>query len=227
MPGGGWVATHEDVTEQRQAELQRTSMLASRRAAAPRSRRPSRASASGSRTCSRSSATAPAPCRRPRPACSKLVRADLAARRKRGALLQRGLDQRRDRRHRRRRAVRLDRRDQRAAGAHHRRGARLGQRSRDHQCPDRGPCRGGAEDRRRGQADQRHRRADQPAGAQRHHRGGARGRSRPRLRGGRLGGEVARGADRQGHRGDRRADPRGAGLDRAARSRRSAASADA
>ena len=28
MPGGGWVATHEDVTEQRQAELSRSSMLA-------------------------------------------------------------------------------------------------------------------------------------------------------------------------------------------------------
>jgi len=28
MPGGGWVATHEDVTEQRQAELNHTSMLA-------------------------------------------------------------------------------------------------------------------------------------------------------------------------------------------------------
>ena len=34
MPDGGWVATHEDVTEQRQAELNHTSMLAaeSRRA---------------------------------------------------------------------------------------------------------------------------------------------------------------------------------------------------
>ncbi len=34
MPGGGWVATHEDVTEQTQAEMSRTSMLAaeSRRA---------------------------------------------------------------------------------------------------------------------------------------------------------------------------------------------------
>jgi methyl-accepting chemotaxis protein len=28
MPGGGWVATHEDVTEQREAELARTAMLA-------------------------------------------------------------------------------------------------------------------------------------------------------------------------------------------------------
>ena len=28
MPGGGWVATHEDVTEQRQAEMKHTSMLA-------------------------------------------------------------------------------------------------------------------------------------------------------------------------------------------------------
>ena len=50
--------------------------------------------------------------------------------------------------------------------------------------------------------------ADQPAGAQRHHRGGARRRGRPRLRGGRRRGEVARRADRQGDRGDRRADRR-------------------
>ena len=55
--------------------------------------------------------------------------------------------------------------------------------------------------------------ADQPAGAQRHHRGGARRRSRPRLCRGRLRGEVARGADRQGDRGDRLANSRRAGLD--------------
>ena len=41
------------------------------------------------------------------------------------------------------------------------------------------------------------RRADQSAGAQRHDRGGARRRSRPRLCGGRLGGQVAGDADRQ------------------------------
>ena len=46
-------------------------------------------------------------------------------------------------------------------------------RQRDRQA-DPGPRRGGAESRRRGQAHHRHRRADQPAGAQRHHRSGAR-----------------------------------------------------
>ena len=45
---------------------------------------------------------------------------------------------------------------------------------------------GGGAHRRRRQADHRDRRADQPARAQRHHRGGARRRSRPRLRGGRV-----------------------------------------
>ena len=43
-----------------------------------------------------------------------------------------------------------------------------------------------APDRRRGRTDQHHRRPDQPAGAERDHRGGARRRGRPRLRGGRL-----------------------------------------
>ena len=60
---------------------------------------------------------------------------------------------------------------------------------------------------------QRHRRPDQPAGAQRHDRGGARRRIRQGLRRRRLRGEVARGADRQGDRGDRRADLGGAVLD--------------
>ena len=51
-------------------------------------------------------------------------------------------------------------------------------------------------------AHHRDRRADQPAGAQRHHRGGTRGRSRPRLCGRRQRGQGARRADRQGDRGD-------------------------
>ena len=57
-------------------------------------------------------------------------------------------------------------------------------------------------DRRRGQADHGDRRADQPAGAERHHRGGARRRCRPRLRGGRLRGQIARQPDREGDRRD-------------------------
>ena len=57
-------------------------------------------------------------------------------------------------------------------------------------------------------ADQRHRRADEPARAQRHHRGGPRRRGRQGLRGGRVRGEGARHADRQGDRGDRQPDRR-------------------
>jgi methyl-accepting chemotaxis protein len=44
-----------------------------------------------------------------------------------------------------------------------------------------------------------HRRADQPAGAERHDRGGPRGRGRPRLLGGRLRGQGAGEPDHQGH----------------------------
>ncbi len=58
------------------------------------------------------------------------------------------------------------------------------------------------EDRRSGQADPQHRRADQPAGAECHHRGGARRRIRPRLRRRCLRSEGARQPDRQGHRGN-------------------------
>jgi HAMP domain-containing protein len=56
---------------------------------------------------------------------------------------------------------------------------------------DPGSGRGGAEHRRRRQADQRHRRPDQPAGVERDDRGGARGGRRQGVRGCRGGGEVA------------------------------------
>ncbi len=62
-------------------------------------------------------------------------------------------------------------------------------------------------------ADQHHRGPDQPARAQRHHRGGARRRSRPRLCGRGLRGEGARRADREGDRRDRPADQRHSGRD--------------
>jgi methyl-accepting chemotaxis protein len=55
-----------------------------------------------------------------------------------------------------------------------------------------------AEDRRRGETHSRHRRADESSGAQRHDRGGARRRRRPRLCRGSFGGEVAGGADGEG-----------------------------
>ena len=51
---------------------------------------------------------------------------------------------------------------------------------------------GGRRNRPGGEADRRHRRADQPAGAQRHHRGGPRRRGRPGLCGRGPGGESAR-----------------------------------
>ena len=66
-----------------------------------------------------------------------------------------------------------------------------------HQRGGQGTGRGGRPHRRRGQAHHRHRRADQSAGAQRHHRSGARGRGRPRLRGGRRRGEGAGRPDRR------------------------------
>ena len=105
-------------------------------------------------------------------------------------------------------ARRLDRRD-REPGRQVDRGRRpRGVRGAAHR-PDHDRTRRRRDPHRRGdRADPGDRRADQPAGAQRHHRGGARRRGRPRLRGGRLRGEVARRPDRQGDRGDRRADRR-------------------
>ena len=55
-----------------------------------------------------------------------------------------------------------------------------------HQRPGQRTVEGRQPYRRRGRTDQHHRRPDQPAGAQRHHRGGARRRGRPRLCGGRF-----------------------------------------
>ena len=72
--------------------------------------------------------------------------------------------------------------------------------------------------RRRRQAHHRDRRADQPARAQRHHRGGARRRGRQGLRGRRPGGQGARRPDRQGDRRDRHPDRRHADGDRRIRS---------
>ena len=78
-----------------------------------------------------------------------------------------------------------------------------------------------------------HRRPDQPAGAQRHHRGGARRRGGPGLRRGGGRGQGTRQPDRPGHRGDQRPDRPHPGLHRPGRDRdrghqraRSARSAD-
>jgi methyl-accepting chemotaxis protein len=59
------------------------------------------------------------------------------------------------------------------------------------QRPHRRIVEGGRPDRRCGRTDQHHRRADQFAGAQRHHRGGARRRGRPRFCGRGIGSEGA------------------------------------
>ena len=79
--------------------------------------------------------------------------------------------------------------------------------------------------RQRGQAHHRYRQADQLAGAQCHHRGRPRGRSRQRIRSRGGGSEDACHPDREGDRRDRRADRRDAGRDRGMRSRRSRRSA--
>ncbi len=60
-----------------------------------------------------------------------------------------------------------------------------------------GPCRCRAEDRRCRRTDPHHRRPNQPFSAQRHDRGGARRRIRPRLCRRRVGGEIAGRADRR------------------------------
>ncbi len=111
--------------------------------------------------------------------------------------------QRSDRRLRHRRAVDLDSRNQRTCHrvqSHRRRSGRPGER---HQQQGAGLGRRRKEDRRSGQPDQRHRRPDQPAGAQRHHRGGPRRRSRQGFRRRRVRGQGARQPDGARDRGDR------------------------
>ena len=121
---------------------------------------------------------------------------------------------------------RVGRRDQPASPGIDADRARGGGAGREDRRPHRraDPCR--RTHRRRGQAHHRDRRADQPAGAQCHHRGGARRRGRQGLRRGRPGGQGAGGADREGDQRDRPADRGRAGGDRriwSAASRRSAA----
>ncbi len=112
------------------------------------------------------------------------------------------------------RTVGLDQGDRPPARPRQRGGARRRRRRRRHQSGYRGARACGAEDRRRGQADPGHCRADQSLGAQRHHRGGARRRGRARLCGGRLGSEIARRANREGDRGDHQGDRLGADIER-------------
>ena len=202
VPGGGWVSTHEDVTEQRRAEEERAAIQEQeqRRAgidASITSFRPQveklLASVGDSATAMRSTAAAlfgsseqtsqraESAVQAFHEASTNVETAAVAADR----------------------IVALDRRDQPPAQPHQRyRRPRHRGSARDRR-RDRRACVRGAEDRRRGQADPQHRRTDQSSGAQRNHRGGARGRGRPRLRRRCLGGQVAGGADGQGDRRDR------------------------
>ena len=216
MRGGGWVATHTDVTDQL-LRREGARFAAPARRAAPLDR------------CRDLFVPGPgrdrAQDRQPKRERDEVGGEDAvddvgsyaAARRGRGARLQRGLDQCRNRGGGGRRTLGLDPGDQPPARPGQRRRAqRRRRRHRDQRGYRRaGAC--GAEDRRRGQAHSGHRRPDQSAGAQRHHRGGARRRSRARFRRGRLRSEIARGADRQGDRRDHARDHVGAGIERQSR----------
>ena len=87
-------------------------------------------------------------------------------------------------------------------------------RCRAHQCHRAGALHRRREDRRGREADPLDRGANQPAGAERHHRGGARRRIRPRLRGCRFRGEGARQPDGASDRRNLGAGRRDAGFHR-------------
>ncbi len=88
--------------------------------------------------------------------------------------------------------------------------------------PDHHAVRGCRSHRRCHQADHDNCRADQPARAERHHRGGARWRCRPRFCGGCPGSQSARQPDREGNRRNRLADHRDPGRDEGFRRRHQA-----
>ena len=112
-----------------------------------------------------------------------------------------------------RRAVLLGHRDWPSGAGIGAEGNRCGRPGPRHKRPGQPAVQGGEPYRRRGRAHQHHRRPDQFAGAQRHHRGGARRRRRPRVCGRGIGSEGARGADRKSHRRDQPADYRHSGRD--------------
>ena len=119
-----------------------------------------------------------------------------------GAASQAFVEQCRHGRGRRRRAFELGRRDFPPGGALQRDRQQGGRRRRTHQRHRRRALDRRREDRRSGQADPLDRRADQSAGAQRHHRSGARRRIRPRLCGRGFRSQGARQPDREGDRGN-------------------------
>ena len=131
----------------------------------------------------------------------------------------------RDRRRGDRGAVELGRRDRqpgRRIDAHRRAGGRG---SRAQPGDGHRALAGGAKDRRRREADPRHRPPDQPSRAQRHDRGGAGRRGGQGVRGGRLRGQDSGETDRRGDPGHHRASRGDLGLRRDRRSARSTISA--
>ena len=216
MAGGGWLATHTDVTEQLLAEKERDALRQreERRRVIDAAISSFRARVESVLETVGQSATA-------MKAAAKTLLGDVrpyaAACRGRGARLQRGLGQRRNCGNRRGGAFEFDQGDQPSAHAGERGRAQRRRRRQHDERRHSGTRAGGAEDRRRGQAHPGHRRSDQSVGAQRHHRGGARRRGRARLCRGRLGGQIARRADREGHRGDHARDCIGAELHRQCR----------
>jgi HAMP domain-containing protein len=100
----------------------------------------------------------------------------------------------------------LDRRDRLAGREIHRRGGARGIGSPAHRHHHVGTRQRRHPHRRGGGTNPGDRRADQPARAQRHHRGGPRRGIRQGFRGSRLGSEIAGRTDRESDRGDRRAD---------------------
>ena len=127
MVDGGWVATHEDVTEQHLAELQRTSMreLESRRAVTEHAIAGFRERVEG---VLKSVSDAGQAMQSTAVGLLETLGTSLTARRERGQGIERSVRQRRHRRHRRHRTLGFDRRDRPSAHPCERGGAGLGER---------------------------------------------------------------------------------------------------
>ena len=127
MKGGGWIGTHEDITERRQAEQQRATLqhqeerrtVIENAIAAFRER---------AETLLRTVADSAGEMRATAAETFQRLRPHLATRRKRRAYLERGLDQCRERGDRRRRNVEFDRGDRPPPQPDRRGGARRGRR---------------------------------------------------------------------------------------------------
>ena len=226
MPDGGWVSTHEDVTEQQKLQKQRDDMAKQQR------RRGAIDTAiaafrTGMETLLKTFGDSAAAMKSTATTLSAASNHTAQSATSAVAASQRGLD---------RRQVAADATDELAEFDCRNRAPDHADQQRRALAVDEAQATNGemttlavigAEDRRHRQAHPDHRRADQPARAQRHDRSGARRRRGPRLCGGGLRGQIAGGADRQGDRSDRRANPRRAELDHERRRIRSAASPSA